>query len=119
MFLCFFGFGVNLCFLLKNIFFSFSTQNHAESFGNYIKKSVLDPNLAKLNNHMVFQMHFCEKHVIVTRTCPPGVALAGPDMSEVRVLIQFRTFRVQNLLFEVISKSFCMALRGEAEKTRF
>ena len=44
-----------------------------------------------------------EKLVLVTKTCPPGVALAGPDMSKVRVLIKFCTFRVENLFFEVIS----------------
>ena len=27
----------------------------------------------------------------------------GPDMTEVRVLVQFRTLRLQNLLFDVIS----------------
>ena len=30
--------------------------------------------------------------------------LAGPDMTEVRVLIQFRTFRFHKWLFKVISK---------------
>ena len=30
-------------------------------------------------------------------------ALAGPDMSDVRVLVQVRTFRVQNWFFEVIT----------------
>ena len=29
-------------------------------------------------------------------TCPPGQVLASPDMSKVRVLVQFRTLRVQN-----------------------
>ena len=29
-------------------------------------------------------------------TCPPGQVLAGPDMSDFRLLVQFRTFRVQN-----------------------
>ena len=33
---------------------------------------------------------------LLTRTCPPGLASAGPDMTEARVLIEFRTFRVQN-----------------------
>ena len=37
-----------------------------------------------------------EKTVLLTRTCPPGLALASPDMTEVRVLIKFRTFRIQN-----------------------
>ena len=45
-----------------------------------------------------------EKPALLTRICPPGLALAGPDMSEVRLLVRFRTFRVQNSLFEVISK---------------
>ena len=29
--------------------------------------------------------------------------LVGPDMTEVRVLIRFRMFQIQNLLFEVVS----------------
>ena len=37
-----------------------------------------------------------DKCALLIRTCPPGLALAGPDMSEVRLLFQFRTFRVQN-----------------------
>ena len=28
-----------------------------------------------------------EQFVLVTRTCPPGLALAGPDMTEVRLLV--------------------------------
>ena len=35
-----------------------------------------------------------------------------------RLLVQFRTFRIQNLIVEEISKWFCMVLRGEAQKTR-
>ena len=45
--------------------------------------------------------------------------LGGPDMSEVRLSVQFHTFRVENLLFEVISRWFCVVLRREAQKTRF
>ena len=45
-----------------------------------------------------------EKPALLTRTCPPGLALAGPDMSTFRLLIQFRTLRVQNLVFHIISK---------------
>ena len=52
-------------------------------------------------------------------TCPPGQVLAGPDMSKFRLLVKFCIFRVQNLFFEVISRSFCMVLRGEAQKTLF
>ena len=37
-------------------------------------------------------------------TCPPGQVLASPDMSEVRVLVQFRTLRVQNLMFDEIPR---------------
>ena len=33
----------------KMCFLSFSTQSHAESFGNYLKKSVLDLTYAKLS----------------------------------------------------------------------
>ena len=32
--------------------------------------------------------------------CPPGQVLAGPDMSEVRVLVQFGTFQVPKLYFD-------------------
>ena len=174
----------------KPCFLSFSTQNHAESLRNYIKKSVLDQNSAKLDQNSDFG------HVRTSQTSPGGqvlvskarfssfflrnytfpsllanlsffrksclllskfiivykfikiinllwkmercnfwgknrkmcfadkdlsswTGLGGTDMSEVRVLVQFRTFRVQNWLFEVISKSFCMVLRGEAQKARF
>ena len=41
-----------------------------------------------------------------------------PDMTEVRVWVKFRTLRTQNLIFDVISKWFYMALCGEAQKTR-
>ena len=43
------------------------------------------------------------KPVLLTRIWPPGLALAVPDMTEVRVLIQFRTLRVQKLYFDEIS----------------
>ena len=33
---------------------SFSTQNYAESSGNYFKKSILDPKHAKLNQKSIF-----------------------------------------------------------------
>ena len=36
------------------------------------------------------------KPALLTRICPPGVALAGPDMTEVRVSVQFRTYWAQN-----------------------
>ena len=42
----------------KPCFLSFSTQNHAESSGNYIKKYVLDPKRAKLDQQ--FCGHFTE-----------------------------------------------------------
>ena len=43
----------------------------------------------------------------------------GPDMIEVGVLVQFRTFGFQNWLFEVISKWFCMVLRRGINKHIF
>ena len=36
------------------------------------------------------------KLALLTRICPPGLALAGLDMSKSRPLVEFRTFRVQN-----------------------
>ena len=32
---------------IETMFLGFSTQNHAESFGNYIKKCFLDPKRTK------------------------------------------------------------------------
>ena len=40
-------------------------------------------------------------------------------MTEVRVLVQFRTCRIQNVLSEVNSSWFCMFLHGEAQKAHF
>ena len=45
-----------------------------------------------------------QKPALQTRTCPPGLVLAGPDMSKSRLLVQFRTFRVQNKVFDEISR---------------
>ena len=36
------------------------------------------------------------KPALLTSTCPPGLALAGPDMTEVRVLVQFHMLRIPN-----------------------
>ena len=38
----------------KQYFLAPSTQNHAESFGNYINKSVLDPKHAKFEEQLEF-----------------------------------------------------------------
>ena len=45
-----------------------------------------------------------KKHVrsFAVSTCPPGQVLAGPDMTEVRVLVQFRTLRVQKWYYDEI-----------------
>ena len=40
-------------------------------------------------------------------------------MSKSRLLVQFGTFRVQNKVFDEISRWFCMVLSGEAEKHVF
>ena len=45
-------------YVLKNVFFSFSTQNHTESSGNFLKKPILDPKRAKLNQK--FYVNFTE-----------------------------------------------------------
>ena len=59
-----------------------------------------------------------KKTALLTRTCPPGLAKVGPDMTEVRVLVQFCTFRIQNKVFDEIYKRFCVAFVGEAQKTK-
>ena len=38
--------------------------------------------------------------LVAVSTCPPGQVLAGPDMTEVRVLVQFGTFPVQKWYFD-------------------
>ena len=43
----------------------------------------------------------------------------GPDIIEVRLLVKFHTFRIQNLLSEVIFGGFCMVSSVGAQKTRF
>ena len=43
----------------------------------------------------------------------------GPDMTEVRVLIQFGTLRVQKSYFDEIYERFCIIFAGEAEKSRY
>ena len=67
------------------------------------------------------KVYFLEKHFrwFAVSTCPPGQVLAGPDMSEVRVLVQVRTFRLQNCFFDEVSQWFCMVLPGEAQKHVF
>ena len=37
-----------------------------------------------------------DQYSLLTRTCPPGLASVGQDMSEVRVLVEFCTLWVQN-----------------------
>ena len=62
----------DLCVILgfwvsKQCFLSFSTQSHAESYGNYSKKSVWDPKHIKLSEN-IFQMHFYENIVLGIQT---------------------------------------------------
>ena len=45
-----------------------------------------------------------KKTALLTRTCPPRMAWAGPDMSDFRLLIEFCMLWVQNLFFEENSK---------------
>ena len=52
-------------------------------------------------------------------TCPPGQVLAGPDMSKSRLLVQFRTFRIQKWYFDEIYKRFYMFFAGEAQKSHY
>ena len=49
------------------------------------------------------KVHFLKKKKhVADKDLSSWNGLGGPDMSEIRVLVQFRTFRVENLLFEVI-----------------
>ena len=50
---------------------------------------------------------------------PPGQVLASPDMSDFRLLVELCMSWFHNLLFDEISRLFCMAFAGEAEKTCF
>ena len=43
----------------------------------------------------------------------------GPDMTEVRDLVQFNTFRVQKWYFDEIYKWFYIIFAGEAQKSRY
>ena len=36
------------------------------------------------------------KPTLLTRTCPPGLALASPDMSKIKHVIKFRMFGSRN-----------------------
>ena len=45
------------------VILSFSTQNHAESSGDYLKKGVWDPKRAKLNEHLFLNI-FLQKDVV-------------------------------------------------------
>ena len=59
--------------------------------------------LSKTNDFMKndrFTEEKRRKPALLTRTCPPGLAKVGPDMTEVRVLVQFGTFRVQKWYFD-------------------
>ena len=51
-------------------------------------------------------------------TCPDH-DFSGPDMSKSRLLVEFSMFWIQFLGFEEISRWFCTALPGEAEKHVF
>ena len=75
-------FNICLCFLpkcwsslvSKSCFFNFSTQNHAESFGNYLKKSALDPKRAKLNQKSEFgHVRTCQGQSRRTSPCQQSV----------------------------------------------
>ena len=54
------------CLVSKPCFLSFSTQSHAESFGNYFKKSVLNWQYAKLNQTIFFTCIHLEQMLFLT-----------------------------------------------------
>ena len=60
-----FGFLVS-----KNMFLSFSTQNHAELFQNYLRNSFLNPKHVKLDEKSELgHVQSCPGHV---QSCPSG-----------------------------------------------
>ena len=75
----------------KPCFLSFSTQNHAESSGNYLKKSVLDPkcaNLMKANFPLNLLMENCVFQLLHAKPCRIIWKLLqqisfGPEMCEI------------------------------------
>ena len=146
-------------------FWDSSAQNHAEPSWNYLKKSVLDPKRAKLNQNSDFahvrtysRLHTLrntqgkiygtylgniygiyegiirnnkfvnknwkgvksEKIKVFPLVCSKYLSSwTGPDMTEVRVLVQFWTFRVQRWSFDEIYRWFCIIFAGEAQKSRY
>ena len=49
----------------KQYFFSFATQSHAESFRNYLKKSVWDLKRANLNQNIFLMYGHAQKDAIL------------------------------------------------------
>ena len=45
--------------------------------------------------------------------------LAGPDMSDFRLLVEFCMLWVQNLIFDEIYKCVCILFAGEAQKSHY
>ena len=73
----------------KPCFLNFSTQSHAESFGNYLKKQVLDPKRPKLNQNSDFG-----------DSCPdlPRPVQEGRSLSAKRIFLFFfktKPFRIK------------------------
>ena len=57
-----------------------------------------------------------KKSIVFSEPCVSDLA---PTDRHPHVLDKFRTFRIQNWVFDEISKWFCMVLRGEAKKYSF
>ena len=56
---------------------------------------IKDDKFANINWIGVIYEKKTENTALLTRTCPPGLALAGPDMFKSRLLIKCHTSRVQ------------------------
>ena len=84
----------------------------------------LGPCLNVLNQSSWFRIILSSEGFGPVHTCEGcKTARAGPIRAHMgtyfRLLVQFRTFRVQSWIFEEISKWFCMVLRRGVQKTMF
>ena len=69
-------------FYMKYVFFGSSMQNHAESFGNYVNKSLLDP---KHNKSWNLDMSMGTKSSKLGRNLPEGHVLSCLEDHKLRL----------------------------------
>ena len=109
------AFWGNFIIVLKRI----SARNLKNTFKR--PKNVIWRSKAMIFYRNVFnlnKMHFPWTFPTLQGPGPGPYGLIWAHMgSYFRLLVQFRLFRIQNWVFDKISRWFCMVLRGEAQKT--